>query len=265
MVKNSLLRDEPYHLPGYQGYVPQFKFRIGDTFGKTTHEILYSPERVTPTTMPYRPPPEKKEPLQRATVCQDESWNKTKLHGSMIPGYTGYIPRGQKYFGQRYTSACRNAIDNFEKDLIVKQNLEHSYRMVPRKPLPQLCKPEDYPIKPRAFEYGTSPYKLPRGHHDRYFVSGYTGFVPRSQELIAKCYPQLTTDALDLHKIEQARVRGNPKDNVIVFERAKTAPPKIYVPDSGLIPNYTGHVPTMKYKFGKTFGATTYNALNKSI
>jgi len=31
----------------YLGYVPQFKFRIGGTYGKTTHKILYSPDKVT--------------------------------------------------------------------------------------------------------------------------------------------------------------------------------------------------------------------------
>lgn len=37
---DSLVTPSPYHIPGYGGYIPQTKYKIGETFSKTTHEIL---------------------------------------------------------------------------------------------------------------------------------------------------------------------------------------------------------------------------------
>ena len=38
--KSILQTADPYHTPGYCGYVPQYKYRIGNTYGKTTHKLF---------------------------------------------------------------------------------------------------------------------------------------------------------------------------------------------------------------------------------
>ena len=38
--KSILQTADPYHTPGYYGYVPQYKYRIGNTYGKTTHKLF---------------------------------------------------------------------------------------------------------------------------------------------------------------------------------------------------------------------------------
>ena len=38
--KSILQTPDPYHTPGYCGYVPQYKYRIGNTYGKTTHKLF---------------------------------------------------------------------------------------------------------------------------------------------------------------------------------------------------------------------------------
>jgi len=264
MVQSTLVTPAPYHLPGYLGYVPQFKFKIGGTYGQTTHSILYTPEQLN-SKIPYRVLEEVKfeEPLARSRPAQEEGWSNTKLKGSMVPGYTGYVPKGQHFFGQRYAQACDNALKSFEADLIVKEKSGETLKMVPRRPLTPVSKANAYPIIPRDYQYGTSPYRLPTNHNEKYFVSGYTGFVPQARQLLAKGYPVITHEALSIHQGVQDKVRnvGTPK-----LSRAKTAPPgAIYARKSGLIPNYTGHVPAMKFKYGRTYGATTVNALNQSI
>ncbi|KAL5268430.1 hypothetical protein ACHWQZ_G002332 [Mnemiopsis leidyi] len=267
MVQSTLVTPEPYHLPGYLGYVPQFKFKIGGTYGQTTHSILYTPEQLN-SRIPYRVVQEAKftEPLARSKPAQEEGWNNTKLKGSMVPGYTGYVPKGQHFFGQRYAQACDNALKSFEADLVVKEKDDEILRRVPRRPLTPVSKANAYPLKPRDFAYGTSPYRLPNEHNEKYFVSGYTGFVPQARQLLAKSYPAVTHEALSIHQDVQDRVRGRRQETPAKLTRAKTAPPGvIYTRQSGLIPNYTGHVPAMKFKYGRTYGATTVNALNQSI
>ncbi|KAJ7412572.1 protein FAM166A [Willisornis vidua] len=40
---NNIFPRNPYHIPGYGGYVPQYSFRIGKTYGRTTHDVLTDP------------------------------------------------------------------------------------------------------------------------------------------------------------------------------------------------------------------------------
>ena len=40
-----LFAEDPYHPPGYAGYVPQKMYRHAGTYGRTTHDILKD-ERV---------------------------------------------------------------------------------------------------------------------------------------------------------------------------------------------------------------------------
>eukprot|EP00116_Pleurobrachia_bachei_P010440 sb/3470702/ len=161
---------------------------------------------------------------------------------------SGYIPKGQHYFGQCYAQSSDSALKTFEKELVVKQNDEERMRTMNRTTLRQFARPSQYPVKPREFPHGTSPYKLPSTHEEHYFVSGYTGFVPRARELLAKSYPEITNRALDIHKGDRerlARTVYHPQPpSSARMTRAKTAPPSvIYARESGLVPNYTGHVP----------------------
>lgn len=43
MSLNSILTPQPNYIPGYTGYCPQYKYRVGDTYGSLTHKVLIDP------------------------------------------------------------------------------------------------------------------------------------------------------------------------------------------------------------------------------
>ncbi|XP_005055504.1 PREDICTED: protein FAM166A [Ficedula albicollis] len=50
--ENSIFPRNPYYIPGYGGYVPQFSFKFGDTYGRITHDLLTDPNvRKSPRSL----------------------------------------------------------------------------------------------------------------------------------------------------------------------------------------------------------------------
>ena len=45
---------------------------------------------------------------------RDSSWGDQKYTEKMVPGYTGFIPKAQHYFGKRYAEGCLNSISDFQ-------------------------------------------------------------------------------------------------------------------------------------------------------
>lgn len=83
----------------YAGYVPQFKYRIGSTFGCHTHEILCdnTVKKSARTVLSETWPPRRvQSPLLTdelavgtAPYLNSRSWGNQKYTPQMIPGYTG--------------------------------------------------------------------------------------------------------------------------------------------------------------------------------
>ena len=98
----------------------------------------------------------------------------------------------------------------------------------------------------------------------KYQVSGYTGFVQGARAHIGMGYPEATKNALITKLVNR---QNEPKCNKpIQLERPiaeiiETKP--IYYQDSGMVPHYTGHVPGEKYRYGRTFGHSTTNAIEQ--
>lgn len=83
----------PFFPASYIGYCPQFKYQIGETFGRTTSQLLTdyriasSGRPVLSEINPILPPvldQRKHLILKRARNLGDE-----KLFEQMVPGYTG--------------------------------------------------------------------------------------------------------------------------------------------------------------------------------
>ncbi|ELU07391.1 hypothetical protein CAPTEDRAFT_223257 [Capitella teleta] len=113
---------------------------------------------------------------------------------------------------------------------------------------------------------------------DRHHISGYAGFVPRYREFVGAGFPHVTSSALKEFEAEQSRMsssRGsiprtvdlsqtnpNPTPREPIKKTLNTFP--IFVEKQGLTPNYSGHIPGEKFRFGGTFGQTTMSAASAS-
>lgn len=95
MPKESFRILNVFLLYRYCGYCPQFKYEIGETFGRTTSSLLTtntvasSGKRVLSDIEPELPP---KQDNRRATIAaRTFSLGDQKLSEQMVPGYTGKL------------------------------------------------------------------------------------------------------------------------------------------------------------------------------
>lgn len=189
----------------------------------------------------------------------------------MIPGYTGFVPKSQNYFSRTYAETCREALTEFDRDQQrrarlqsadpppVNNNNTSGFKKV-HTPLTAVSKePVPYkaldPWKPKG-----SPYFMEDSSPHKYFISGFTGYVPKSRFLIGSGYPITTNKALIQFGKEM-------KSDSTLLHLPKEEPgrlppiPTVYPSQRGLMPSYTGHVPGYKFRYGQTFGQLTHNAL----
>ncbi|XP_008497569.1 protein FAM166A [Calypte anna] len=82
--ENSIFPASPYHIPGYEGFIPQYSNCFGETFGKTTHRLLTDPEVV-------RSPHPLLAPLHKLRFIEDFSGGNPDVQGH-LPGRPGYFP-----------------------------------------------------------------------------------------------------------------------------------------------------------------------------
>ncbi|XP_062472070.1 ciliary microtubule inner protein 2A [Pezoporus occidentalis] len=82
--EKSIFPSHPYHIPGYEGFVPQYRFQFGETFGRATHRLLTDPTAA-------RSPRALLAPLQKPEFMEDFSGAK---HGGQDhpPGHPGCFP-----------------------------------------------------------------------------------------------------------------------------------------------------------------------------
>lgn len=285
---------DPYHTPGYGGYCPQFKYAIGETFGRTTSNLLNNNDvassgrlvlaKLAPETLEESD--RKKQDKLSIIRTRTQSWGDQKLAEKMVPGYTGYIPKSEHYFGQSYGERCNQAITTFENaqrqdkkkitDLRMTEALQSGrMKMDSTNPtLPKIATAHLTPLQPIAKEpkpymsknlpqHTMSPFFMNNDNAQKRFMSGYTGFVPRSRNMLGFGYPLITHNALNEFTDEQHRivkVRNQPIQ--VHRQNAKVDTITVYPAESGLVPHYTGHIPGEKFRYGQTFGHSTKNALS---
>ena len=179
----------------------------------------------------------------------------------MLPA--GYIPKGLHHFGCRYAEACHYAISGFEGD-----QQKHQDRIIEMRTVAQLqsdasARPEStlaqntVPLRPTASrarpylpaygkQHSISPFYMPDGHPQKYYMSGYTGFVPKARKYLGQSYPIITRHALQEHTSEERRLARSLTEPVKVLrpQQQATSSIVIYPQDTGLVPHYTGHIPS---------------------
>ncbi|XP_066458766.1 ciliary microtubule inner protein 2B [Eleutherodactylus coqui] len=290
-ISPTLMTPDPHYIPGYGGFCPQYKYNLGKTYGKLTRQLLTNPDirhsgQLVLQSCPFPPPRYDSNPdisHRRKPRLGDQ-----KLYWSMIPGYTGFIPRSQKFFAKTYAETTRDALSDFQKEQDQQQSqlkeqmlvsklqsgqqpprTDHEKQLITAKyrtPLPPVSKEPAPYVSPNAFQIQISPYYMDDEDPDKYFISGYTGYVPRSRFLIGTGYPITTNRAL--MEFAPMTVKKGYKighhQEPLQETKQQSDQSHIYLEQLGLLPRYTGYVPGYKFQYGHTYGYLTQNALGQS-
>ncbi|XP_045528612.1 elongator complex protein 3 isoform X3 [Pieris brassicae] len=124
---------QPHYIPGYTGHCPEYKYRIGDTYGSTTHKILLDPsvnhserlvlsDRTADDFQIFRPP------QQAIDVVNARFRNGDPVYKHpMIPGYEGFaghVPYGFQRFGDSSKKVTNSALCDFSSNYRRRQSTE---------------------------------------------------------------------------------------------------------------------------------------------
>ncbi|KAF5295564.1 hypothetical protein FQR65_LT10427 [Abscondita terminalis] len=292
MAMESVSSPSPHFLPGYTGFVPQYKYRIGDTYGTTTHKLLLDPtvshaeklvlsDRKVDDYRVYRPPKDITD-IVNARVVQREPVFK---HPS-IPAYEGFVPRVHGMMGQRFTVLSPEAMP--EDEQLQKKNLAALHQIVKKRPVQnEAWKPEsdndsqltasefkvpllqvrpecarmqrnlpvdEAPLKPP--DHSTSPFFLKT---DKGFSGpvpfGYSSFGNVNKPIKNSVLCDFTTNYRKRLSTEWAPINVSRPDPPLLIQ-----PSEIYHRHVGQVPNYTGHIPGAIFRYGKTYGSDSRDA-----
>ena len=165
----------------------------------------------------------------------------------MVPGYTGYIPKKLNYFGSRYAETSLFAISDFKTD---REQRKEKMKNICNTPgsvhLTPLNNRSAKPYPPMyTKQHPVSPFVMPIGHPQKYFMSGYTGFVPKARQYLGQGYPIITQRALHEDATESARLELAKCTPVKLNKKIDPLLPSsmLYTKGQGLMPHYTGHIP----------------------
>nr|XP_025720641.1 protein FAM166A isoform X2 [Callorhinus ursinus] len=257
--KHNLFTPEPHYIPGYAGFYPQLRYQVGDTYGRTTAQLLTDPSvQKSPCSV--------LSPISKPKFIEDFSKSKPPpiphrdLTEPYVPHYTGRkgdsrdfghpglrLAYGEE--GWRSTTPVREAPG--------RDQLYH-------------CRRDEYP--PPAQQQETLDvgrfHRLPQLDHpnliQRKAISGYAGFVPRFAWVMGVNYRDGVTQAMDEFDKNQFLFR-NPI--CALGERLpKTHWPSNTIYNSqGLIPFYMGFIPSTQDNYALTFGNSTRKAYQKEL
>jgi len=264
---SSLVTEEPFHIPGYAGHKPQYEFQCGNTFGKTTHDLLVSlntsQKPILQPIKTYRPKsapgsPDVKNVLENRRVghpiCQ-------VYKPQMRSGYMGHVPGANfsAYNGKGFPSICDQSLIDFTNRQLTNRKAFDDAINNRNRPLVPLKKPRD----------NRTPYDL---HSEcvkvrptlnknlKYFMSGYAGHVPFYQNQCGKTYNTMTNYALKTFENQQHKHKKVTLQPISPASIATLKTPVdfthqqnvkcggVYSTELGIIPKYAGHVPEIPKK-----------------
>ncbi|XP_008047760.1 protein FAM166A [Carlito syrichta] len=122
--EHDLFSPEPHYIPGYAGFYPQLRYQVGNTYGRTTAQLLTDPSvRKSPCSV--------LSPMFKSKFIEDFSKSKPPwepcrdLTEPYIPHYTGYagfVPRFTWVMGLNHRDGIMQAMDEFDKDQFLFRN-----------------------------------------------------------------------------------------------------------------------------------------------
>ncbi|KAL1505685.1 hypothetical protein ABEB36_005191 [Hypothenemus hampei] len=287
----------PHFIPGYTGFCPQYKYRIGNTYGTTTHKVLLDPtvhhaeklvlsDRYADDYKTFRPA------LRDIDIVNERQGDTIYKH-PMVPGYEGFVPREHAEYGQRYTVQATEALSDFEKlqnqkkaamNEIIKvgylQDNKWDPKTLEEKQLTQSdfklplieVRPEcggllrnvpvtEPPLTPPTAS--VSPYFSDNIDPEKYLKSGFTGHVPFGFASFGKTNKAMTNSNL-CDFTSNYRKRLSNEWAPVELDRPDPPiliqPAEIYHKHIGQLPNYSGHIPGAIFRYGRTYGNDSRDA-----
>ncbi|KAL3314944.1 hypothetical protein Ciccas_006428 [Cichlidogyrus casuarinus] len=259
-----------YHISGYNGFVPQFKYRIGKTFASQTAKLARE--------LPYYNGPE---PMSFAEESENKlnmlpKWRgDNKYFEDLIPGYSADIPGINFVFGAPYTKLCNERINEFvQRYENREQEFQHLHERIQSQKQLQESAP-DNKVRDELNLWVDDSYKAAttKKPFTEPGIPGYQGFVPRDHstdcslgyrytvgsERCLKLFEEEMEDHFEnlKHRALPPRENTNIKTDETVPRAEKRETWKACNSQVGCIPRYTGYVPQFKYQFGHNFGEIT--------
>ncbi|KAM4877324.1 ciliary microtubule inner protein 2B isoform 3-T3 [Thomomys bottae] len=235
----GLRPQNPHYIPGYTGHCPLLQFSMGQTYGKVTGQLLRGPPGIAwpPAHRMLLPPiwPLRSPELPRKGLPPRHGHQ--RLSSSMIPGYTGFVPQAQFIFAKNCSQVWAEALNDFTQQHGWQGSQEPPEEDKEGKDTEEHREPEAEETEQRQ---EVSPYSMDDTDPRKFFMSGFTGYVPRARFLFGSTFPVLTNKAL------QEFGQNHPG------HRAQKEPPTLpplpgtYLQNTGLLPHYGGYVPGEK-------------------
>ncbi|XP_044795942.2 protein FAM166B isoform X3 [Bubalus bubalis] len=240
----------PHYIPGYTGHCPLLRFSMGQTYGQMTGQLLRgSPGLAWPpahrTLLPPIQPPRSPEPCRRSLPVRR---GHERLSSSMVPGYTGsdtgFVPQAQFIFAKNCSQVWAEALNGF-----TQRSREQGSQELPKEAKGEKDVEKDQEPKLEAEleaekepELGqeaeqASPYSMDDRDPRKFFMSGFTGYVPRARFLFGSSFPVLSNQALQEFGEMKSPGRSR-KDPKHLPALSRTYPQHL-----GLLPKYGGYVP----------------------
>ncbi|XP_060265249.1 ciliary microtubule inner protein 2B isoform X5 [Ovis aries] len=237
---------------------------MGQTYGAMTGQLLRgSPGLAWPpahrTLLPPIRPPRSPKPRRRSLPVRR---GHERLSSSMVPGYTGFVPQAQFIFAKNCSQVWAEALNGFTQwsggqgsqelpeEAKGEKDVEKDQEPKPGAELEAEKEPELGQEAEQA-----SPYSMDDRDPRKFFMSGFTGYVPRARFLFGSSFPVLSNQALQEFGKMKSPGRSQ-KDPKHLPALSRTYPQRL-----GLLPKYGGYVPGYKFQFGRTYGHLTQDAL----
>ncbi|CAF0752164.1 unnamed protein product [Didymodactylos carnosus] len=239
--------NEFYHLPGYQGYIPQESYMSGYGKSEISRQVFRNPAI---NTKPEKLFSKVRYVRDGDAIREEERKNALEIRQRsfadriykphiIVSGYTGHIPRFSEKFGKNVKDLF---IDDFEDDQAVDRYAKQDFQLQKQFDKRQITE-ADLPNNSILHYAREAMPLIPINQNSEPYVS-------YEKDWTNSVY-KMSNDDSDKRFISGLLI----KDKPVIHDRHP-----IYPCHSGLTPQYMGDVPGLKFQFGGTYGSQTVNA-----